>query len=328
MTALLAAIGLGFLSKVLVQDSMTAATAAKTRYAGSVAIWYGSHFEDTAIHDWVPIKEWNGPFHPMLGDYTTADRKVIRKHLEWIRRAGADVIVYDCCRIQPELTLFDLPNQKTLQLIVDELSHQQKEKRKLQLVIWIEKWNSNPTADQYRFGLDYVLKKLAPHDFYYRLDGKPLVVRYLNDGAPDFSEIDAKYSTQLTLRRISPGTEPTAWGYFFSHDASAECMTVNPGADGFMEMAFINNKLNHQPVDENALRAHGKDVLAARKDGKLFEDELLRARAVNPKLIFISGWNDWAYCMQIEPAKEYGFRYVDMAARLLGRSDETATYRR
>ncbi|MFI5385248.1 MAG: glycoside hydrolase family 99-like domain-containing protein [Fimbriimonadales bacterium] len=321
MITLLAALTL------LPQESMDAATAAKTRYNGDVAIWYGSHFEDTAAHDWVPIKEWNGPFHPLLGDYKTDDRKVVRKHLEWLRRAGVDVILYDVCRIQPELTLFDLPKQKTLRLLVDELSHQQKETRKLKLALWIEKWNSNPTAEQYRFGLEYIRTQLADKDFYYRLEGKPFVLRYLNDPAPDFSEIDAQNAPYLTLRKISPTTGVVAWGYFFSPAASPECMTVNPGADGYMEGAFIESKLNHKPIDEKALREHGKAVEAARRDGMAFEDQLRRVRAANPRVIFISGWNDWAYCMQIEPSKEYGFRYVDAAARLLGRSEETAPYR-
>jgi hypothetical protein len=241
---------------------------------------------------------------------------------------GADVIVYDVCRIQPELTLFDLAKQKTLQLIVDELSHQQEQKRKLKLAIYVEKWSTNPTPGQYRFGLEYIRTKLATKDFFYRLDGKPLVVRYTNGNPPGLSQIDAEYGPYLAIRVMSPATGETPWGYFYSHTASPGCMTVNPGADGFMEAAFIQNKVNHQPIDENALRAHGKAVLAARQDGKVFEDELLRVRAVNPKLIFLSGWNDWAYCMQIEPAREYGFEYVDMAARLLGRSDETAIYRR
>ncbi len=302
-------------------------TAEKTRFAGDVATWYGSHFEATPIHDWVPIREWNGPFHPILGEYSTSDRRVVRKHLEWMRRAGIDVILYDVCRIQPELTLFDLPKQKTLQILVDELSHQQKEKRKLKLALWLEKWNGNPTAEQYRFALDYVRKNLANKEFYYRLEGKPLILRYLNDPAPDFSVIDTEFSPFFTLRKISPANAAGAWGYFFDPKSSAESMTVNPGADGYMEGAFIGNKLNHQPIDENALRAHGKDVVAARRDGKLMEEELLRVRAVDPKVVFVSGWNDWAYCMQIEPAKEYGFRYVDEVARLLGRGDETASYR-
>ena len=51
------------------------------------------------------------------------------------------------------------------------------------------------------------------------------------------------------------------------------------------------------------------------------------ARYGNPDIIFISGWNDWQYANQIEPAVEYGFQYVDIAARLLGRGPETAPYR-
>ena len=77
------------------QTPMDASKAEKTRYDGTVAICYFSHFEDTASHDWEPIKEWNGPYHPLLGEYKTSDRKIVRQHLQWLRRAGVDVIVYD-----------------------------------------------------------------------------------------------------------------------------------------------------------------------------------------------------------------------------------------
>ena len=51
------------------------------------------------------------------------------------------------------------------------------------------------------------------------------------------------------------------------------------------------------------------------------------ARQVNPEIIILSGWNDWQYANQIEPAVEYRFQYVDLAARLLGRAAETQSYR-
>lgn len=70
-----------------------------------------------------------------------------------------------------------------------------------------------------------------------------------------------------------------------------------------------------------------KAAVADREDGAFFERQLLRARAGNPEIIFISGWNDWQYGNQIEPAEEYGCQYVDLAARLLGRERETAAYR-
>ncbi|MCC6126278.1 MAG: hypothetical protein IT426_15070 [Pirellulales bacterium] len=313
-------------SALQAQPPMTAALAEKTRYEGAVAVWYGSHFEDSISHDWEPIREWNGPFHPLLGEYRTNDPKIIRRHLQWLRRAGVDVIFYDVCRIQPELTLFDLPKQKTLQLLVEELSRQEKESRKLKLVLWIEKWNSNPTAEQYRFGLEYVRKNLAPLDCYYRFDGKPLVMTYLNGPAPALEKIESEYEQYFTMRRISSSAKTPGWRYL-GPAGDKECMTANPGADGYMEHAFINKYVKKKAVDDDKLRAHGKAVVEERAGGKYFEQQLLKAREVDPKLIFISGWNDWAYCLQIEPAKEYGFLYVDLAARLLGRESETRPYR-
>jgi hypothetical protein len=104
-------------------------------------------------------------------------------------------------------------------------------------------------------------------------------------------------------------------------------MTVNPGANGFMKDAFIAKYVNNKAVDDIALRQCGKAVLQQRADGQYFENQLLKAREADPKVILISGWNDWAWCLQIEPAKEYGFKCVDMAARLLGRASETRPYR-
>jgi hypothetical protein len=308
------------------QSSMDVRAAEATRYDGAVAIWYGSHFEDSALHDWEPIKQWNGPYHPTLGEYKTDDREVVRRHLRWLRRAGVDVIFYDVCRIQPELTLLDLPKQKTLRLLVEELSHQEKEVRKLSLVVWLEKWNSNPTAEQYRFGFDYIRKNLADRDFYYRLDGKPLIVSYLNGPAPDHARVERDNEAFFTIRHISSDEKTKGWKYI-GPGGDKECMTANPGFDWYMEGAFIANHVNKKPIDIAALRQHGKVVVEQRADGKQFEEQLLKARAVNPKVIFISGWNDWVCCLQIEPAKEYGFKYVDMAARLLGRQAETLPYR-
>jgi hypothetical protein len=229
-------------------------------------------------------------------------------------------------RIQPELTILDLPKQKTLQLLVEELSHQEKESRKLKLVIWMEKWNSNPTAEQYRFGFEYIRKNLADRDFYYRLDGKPLVLTYLNAPAPDLDKIDEENKQSFTLRRVSPYPSVPGWRYF-GPAGDKECMTVNPGADGFMEEGFITKYVNKQPIDAKALRERGKAAIAQRDDGKYFENQLLKVRQADPKVMLISGWNDWAWCLQIEPAKEYGLKYVDMAARLLGREFETRPYR-
>ena len=52
------------------------------------AIWYGSHFEDSAAHDWVPIKEWNGPFHPL---WATTRRTIPRYYADICSGCGVPV---------------------------------------------------------------------------------------------------------------------------------------------------------------------------------------------------------------------------------------------
>jgi hypothetical protein len=47
----------------------------------------------------------------------------------------------------------------------------------------------------------------------------------------------------------------------------------------------------------------------------------------DPAIIFISGWNDWQYGCQIEPAVEYRFLYLDIAAKTLGRWAEMKRFR-
>ena len=43
--------------------------------------------------------------------------------------------------------------------------------------------------------------------------------------------------------------------------ATGECLTINPGIDGYMEEAFITKYVAKGKVDANALRQHGKKVV-------------------------------------------------------------------
>lgn len=54
-------------------------------------------------------------------------------------------------------------------------------------------------------------------------------------------------------------------------------------------------------------------------DGKFYQKQLARAAEANPEIIFIASWNDWQFKNQIEPSKEYVYKYIDMTAEILGR---------
>ena len=296
------------------------------RFNGTVAIFYNP-ITQIDSREWDSIEEFTGPFHPLHGRYKCDDPAVLRQQLHWIRRAGVDVIVYDVYGFKT-WSIPDIVKDKTLQLLVSALANQEQESRKLQLVIWLEKWAANPTAEQYQFGLDYVRTNVASRAFYHRYKGTPLVLLYEN-GKNDAYDGIVRANPDFRLQRVRP-FETEVWSYVenYPQTMNREWVPVNPGFDGYLERAYTQKYVEHvTDLDVDAVRQHGPQAAALREDGRYFEKQLLRAREGNPEIIFVSGWNDWQCCLQIEPAVEYGFKYVDMAARLLGREAETLPYR-
>ncbi len=294
------------------------------RYDGTVAVWFTSHYQvDT--RDWDNIKEFGGPHHPLAGYYRSDDPAVLENQLRGMRRAGIDAIVYDVFSTG-KWDLTDLPKDKTLKLLLEALSNQEGESHKLKLIIWLEKYLENPTAAQYEYALGYVREHLAGQDFYFMYNGKPLVVAFLNLRNDAINEVECK-TDDIELRRIRP-YYTDVWCYvdFYPQQLNKEWMVVSPGFDDYLELAYVARHVQgKEDADLDELREKGLRV--DREDGAFFERQILRARQVEPNIIFISGWNDWQYANQIEPAVEYGYTYVDLAAKLLGRSEETRPYR-
>ncbi len=305
---------------------MNETEAQNRRFDGTVAVWYSSHYQSDP-RDWNNIREFDGQYHPLYGYYRCDDPAILRRQLHDMRRAGIDAIVYDCYGTA-KFELTDMPEDRTLRLLAEELAHQEGESRKLKLIIWLEKYFVNPTLEGYRFALDYVRANLAGRDFYYHYDGKPLVVTYHN-GPNEFID-QVEWETQdLTLRRIRP-YHSDVWSYVehYPQRLGREWMVASPGSDPYLEHAYLAKYYHKEANPDYAkIRADSRKHADDREGGEYFKRQLLRARYGNPNIIFISGWNDWQYANHIEPAVEYGYQYVDMAASLLGRADETAPYR-
>ena len=131
------------------------------------------------------------------------------------------------------------------------------------------------------------------------------------------------------MRRIRPYYSDV-WSYIdhWPQRLNREWMVASPGFDAFLENAYVAKYVRQeQNPDYEKIRQEARRHSADREDGAYFKKQLLRARTGNPKIIFISGWNDWQYGNQIEPAVEYEYKYVDLASQLLGRQEETAPYR-
>jgi hypothetical protein len=296
-----------------------------SRYDGTVAVWFSSHYQ-VDQRDWLNIKEFGNRYHPLAGYYKSDDPTILKKQLHWMRRAGIDAIVYDVFSTGA-WSLTDLPKDKALALLLKELSAAEGDGRHFKLIIWLEKYWSMPTPEEFAYAFDYIKEHLAHEDFYFRYEGKPLVVPYLNGVLGDLDDTFEKYRGEFAIRYIRPG-ESDFWSYIehFPQQIRKGWMCASPGMDAYLENAHVSRHMKKEtsPTLET-IRANAERI--PRLNGATFVQQLQRAKQNNPTIIFISGWNDWQYGCQIEPAVEYGCLYLDIAAKTLGRWTETKTFR-
>jgi len=297
---------------------------AGSRYNGTVAVWFTSHYQVDS-RDWDNIEEFGGPHHPLTGYYKSDDPAVLEQQLRWMRRAGIDAIVYDVFSTG-KWDLTDLPKDQCLPLLLEALENQPDEARKLKLIVWLEKYLGYPTVAQYQFALDYVRKHLVEKDYYFRYRGKPLVVAFPSWDNEAFAEVTRR-TPDFEMRAVG-AYDSDFWDYvaFYPQKVKKGWMCASPGFDAYLEDAYVAKHIRKDsPLDFEAIRA--KAPRADREDGAFYERQLTHAKNAEPDIIFVSGWNDWQYANQIEPAVEYEFLYVDMTAYLLGRQEETLPYR-
>jgi hypothetical protein len=298
-----------------------------TRYSGTVAVWFSGHYQ-LDPRDWNNIKEFNGEYHPLHGYYRSDDPGVLTQQLQYMRRTGIDAIVYDVFPVT-EWKPTDFAKDRVLAMLMDALANQGNESRPLQLFIYLEHYTANPTLEEYEFALDYIREHMSETSYYYRYHGKPLVVCYLNGDAPAMDDIEkcGEYTDYFELRRIRP-FRTGDWSYIepYPQTERKDWMCASPGYDSYLEDAYLTRYVrNDKETSLDDVRQRG--ARAERDEGRYYLDQLNLAKQVDPEIILVSTWNDWQFANQIEPAEEYGFLYVDMTAKALGRWQETALYR-
>ncbi len=314
-----------------------------TRSRSVVAAWFSTHYSYNQ-RDFKLIKKYGNPYHPSLGDYDSSDPDIMRTQFKWIRRSGIDVILcssYGCYGKKPP----DLINDRDLRLLMQILENQDNENRKLYFAIDLESYADTPTLEEYRISLDFIEKEVMDHPYYFKHRDKPFIMLYINDLIPEtISTINKEFPAftyqKVSGERINP--EYSAYIEEYPQELKDDWMPVSPGFDSSLEEIYLRDLYIKSDDDgqKKTIRKYFNDIDATIEDirsnpnhkedwkgGETFKKQLTRAYKHQPEIIFISGWNDWQFGNQIEPAVEYGFKYVDMTAEILERVEETESYR-
>ena len=285
--------------------------------ASEDALSWGWHWTMNAVD---PLQRTDGHrniaahFHPAIGPYGSGDAAVIEYHLLTMKLAGIDGVIIDWYGLQNFRDYAGL-HRNTQRLIerADQLGMSFAICYEDQTIPALVAAGKLPEADRVKHAtneLDWVAKNWFTLDGYVKIDGRPLLLSFGQDGLKE-AEWEA------CLKAMS-----TRVAYFSQHNQR------KPAAGAFdwpvpkegteANVRFLKNTSNRTAtipvafprfVDYYAeAKVHASWGRIEDRDGETFKSTLRAALAHDAQVIQIATWNDWGEGTMIEPSVEFGTR--------------------
>ncbi|MDR0287407.1 MAG: hypothetical protein LBI03_06880 [Clostridiales bacterium] len=263
--------------------------------------------------------EWGpeGAFHfwsePLFGYYTSDDTWVMRKHVQMLTDAGVDFMVFDATNG------YTYKTQALKMLSV--LDTYQKQGWNVPKIAFYTNSKSGATINSiYK---DIYMAHQEYSDLWFNWDGKPLII-----GDPDDLELKQDAIDFFRIKHTQWPIEYNKDGTHLYHDdgfpwidfekpqhvyGDNEVMSVSVaqhnGSVTFSTSAFYGDDSNWTRSFHNGANDKSDGAVLY---GYNFAEEFKAAIDVDPKIIFITGWNEWIAQRQA-PRKDQPIVFVDTA---------------
>jgi Glycosyl hydrolase family 99 len=293
----------------------SSASAAQRQGAGPIPtlayyyIWYTATSGDRAKLD-----------YPLLGRYSSDERRVMQQHVEWAKRAGIEGFIVSW------KSTSDL-NRRLRQLV----GIARKEHFKLAIIYEGLDFHREPLPVQkVDSDFDYFAREYGDDPVFRIFGDKPAMMwsgtwRFTPDdiaavtrGRRDRLLILASQKNERSYRRIADLVDGDA--YYWS--------SVNPSTfPGYREKLDDMGRAVHEhgglwiaPAAPGFdARLVGGTTVVPRRDGANLRTQLDAALASSPDAIGLISWNEFSENSQIEPSRRYGNRYLRLLAEVNGR---------
>jgi hypothetical protein len=257
--------------------------------------------------------------NPLLGRYASDDQWVMRRHVEWARKAGIDGFIVSWKRTPTlderlaKLVHIARANRFKLAIIYQGLDH-----------------DRHPLpVDRVASDLQAFAARYAQSDVF-DIFGAPLVIwsgtwRFTRDAVERVTRPLRDRLLVLASARTNPGYERLAG----SVDGNAYYWSsVDPFAHGnygarlrsMGEDVHRHGGLWIAPAAPGFdARLVGGRITVDRRHGDTLRRELAGAFGSNPDAIGLISWNEFSENSHVEPSERYGTRYLELLAAALGR---------
>ena len=232
---------------------------------------------------------------PLFGYYVSTDRWVLRKHAELLADAGVDVVFLDCTN---KSFMWD----DALESLGEVWTQARKDGIRAPYVVFMCPFSPVPDSKELITKIyNTVYKKNQYKDLWFYWNGKPLIMGY-----PD--NLGKEIQNFFTFRPGQPdylkgASRKDQWGWLeiypqhgyveYAPDKFEEVtVSVAQNATDFLTPAAMND--TNQVYGRSYTQKDGMDSRQeAVNYGLNFQEQWKQAFKLDPKLVFVTGWNEW-----------------------------------
>lgn len=258
-----------------------------------------------AINDFThPLWTRKGGHHwsePLFGYYVSTDQWVLRKHAEMLADAGVDAVFFDC-------TNGDITWVKAYEALMKTWDQAQKDGVNVPKIVFMLPLfgQTEPTQNSLRQLYRDVYKPGRYQNLWFYWDGKPCIMGY-----PDVltdSKIDREIADFFTFRPGQPEylggpQRDDDWGWLEMYPQNGY-VEYAPGEYEQVPVGVAQNATDSlTPAAMNdTLQVYGRSYtqrfgMNSRPEavncGLNFQEQWKRALEIDPKMVFVTGWNEW-----------------------------------
>ncbi len=238
---------------------------------------------------------------PVYGYYSANDRWVIRKQAELLAAADVDVVFFD----NTNGTFTWMESAKNVMEVFSEARMEGVDAPAVSFMLPFAA--SGDTLKQLQKLYKEIYKPGFCSDVWFELDGKPMLMAHkaalnLTDDAVN-SEIRDFFTFRANVAGYTDqSTAANQWGWlsrfpqaYYKNDAGVlEQMTVGVA----INHDYVNSVIAPMSLGKNIIgrtwTSHGYDTRAdALLYGACFEEQWENALAVDPRIVFVTAWNEW-----------------------------------
>ena len=268
---------------------------------------YPEAVNDSKHPAWGPLQAFHHWGESIFGYYTSDDAWVKRKHVQMLTDAGVDFLIIDATNASPYI-------EQSLQLMSILNEYQKSGWNVPKMVFYTNSASGNTIAKLYQ---EIYAKDLYPN-LWFHWDGKPMIV-----GHPEECSDEIK-----AFFRIKKSQWPNEGKFhddgfpwiaferpqhvFVNANGENEVINVSVaqhnGTIRFSSSAFYGDQTNWTRSFHDGKNDPDHDAF---KYGYNFQEQCEHALKADPKIVFITGWNEWIAMRFNGPGKE-PIMFVDL----------------